>query len=84
MPATDAMLMTLPPCSCIHASRARRIMRSGASTFVSSTFCTTASSASRSGPNCGFVAALFTRMSKRPDRSMTVRTIAADSSCRPT
>src|SRR5689334_906816 len=68
-PPVDVMLMMTPPCSFIHVAHARCASRSGPTTFTSSTLSIARSSVSIIGPNAGFVAALFTRMSSRPRRS---------------
>ena len=49
-PATEATLTTAPPCSPIHASRARLVQASGASTLTARIFAAAAGSMSSAGP----------------------------------
>ena len=78
------MLMTLPPWSRIHALTTWRVSRIGPMTLTSQILLIAPSSASRMGPYCGLVAALFTRTSTRPSCRITSETTASQVAASPT
>src|SRR3954451_20417766 len=75
-PPTDATLRTAPPLSRIQLAQACWVQASTASTLTSNTLRTAPRSASIIGPYCGLTAALLTRQSSRPKRSITCATAA--------
>src|SRR5258708_37297667 len=79
-----ATLTIAPPCARIQASTTSLVSTSGPRRLTSKVLSQALSSTSRVSPKCGLVAALFTRMSMRPKRSITWLTSRAESSARPT
>src|SRR5437879_207723 len=79
-----ATLTMAPPCARIHASTTNLVSTNGPRRLTSKVLSQADSSTSRVGPKCGLVPALFTRMSMRPKRVITLLTSRSESSGRPT
>src|SRR2546421_2449473 len=79
-----ATLTMAPPCARIQASTTSLVSTNGPRRLTSNVLSQALSSTSRTGPKCGLVPALFTRMSMRPKRSITLLTNRCESSGRPT